>query len=72
MPSPTDLWNAYERALVEIERNRRRQLPADNYGQKARLSFHTAFIHALSNSCSAIVANAHPNGWGRMNVRCHR
>ena len=65
MPSPTDLWNAYERALVEIERNRRRQLRGDNYGQKARLSFHTAFIHALSNSCSAIVANAHPNGWGR-------
>jgi hypothetical protein len=65
MPSPTNLRDAYERALVEIEHNRRRQLRVDSYAQKARLSFYSAFVRALSNSCSAIVANAHPHGWGR-------
>jgi hypothetical protein len=65
MPSPTNLRDAYERALVEIEHNRRRQLRVDSYAQKARLSFYSAFVRALSNSCSAIVANAHAHGWGR-------
>jgi hypothetical protein len=65
MPSPTDLWAAYERALVEIEQNRRKQLRTDNYAQEARLSAYTPFIRALSTSCSGIVANAHPHGWGR-------
>jgi hypothetical protein len=65
MPSPSDLWKAYEQALVEIEHNRGRQLRADNYAREARRSAFSAFLRALSNSCSAIVANAHPNDWGR-------
>ena len=65
MPSPTDLWEAYQEALVEIERNRRTQLREDKYAREARHCAFSAFVRALSNSCSAIVAHAHPNGWGR-------
>jgi hypothetical protein len=61
MPRRMDLWAGYERALVEIEHNRRRQLRADNYAQEARHGAFSAFLRALSNSCSAIVAEAHPN-----------
>ncbi len=67
MPRRMDLWAGYERALVEIEHNRRRQLRADNYAQEARHGAFSAFLRALSNSCSAIVAEAHPNGWGKSN-----
>ena len=63
MPSPTDLWHAHERGLVEIEHNRRRRLRVDKYAQQARHCAFSAFLRALSTSCSAIVATAHPDGW---------
>src|SRR5258708_21070609 len=64
MPRRMDLWAGYERALVEIEHNRLRQLRAGNYAQEARHSAFSAFLRALSSSCSAIVDEARPNGSG--------